>query len=133
MRRVVLADTDPLYAAVDIDDQYHAQAQAEVMRLRQEGLTVGVLLPILLESYSLVLQRLGLHIARRWLDEIREGIMLVNPTSEDYLAAATRVRSYIDQPLTLFDGVLAAMSQRPGAPVCTYDHHFDRMRVEVWR
>jgi len=33
--RDVIADTRPLYAAVDPDDQYHQQAQADLNQLQQ--------------------------------------------------------------------------------------------------
>jgi len=33
MRSAVLADSGPLYAAVDLDDAYHPQAQRELKRL----------------------------------------------------------------------------------------------------
>jgi hypothetical protein len=36
MKRVVLADTGPLYAAVDPDDQYHGRAQRELKRLSRD-------------------------------------------------------------------------------------------------
>ncbi|MDA2937241.1 hypothetical protein MYX75_03130 [Acidobacteria bacterium AH-259-A15] len=62
----ILADTGPLYALVDPDDQYHSQAQAEAQRISDEDLTVGVSYPILLEAYTLVLQRLGIRVARVW-------------------------------------------------------------------
>jgi hypothetical protein len=62
MRSAVLADSGPLYAAVDPDDAYHPQAQRE-----------------------------------------------------------------------LFNATLAVLAARLGVAVWTYDHHFDIMRVEVWR
>jgi predicted nucleic acid-binding protein len=132
MRRAVLADTGPLYAAVDTDNQYHARAHEELGRLGREELLVVVLFPILLESYSLVLHRLGIGTAHRWLAEVADGVTLVNPTQEDYLAAMAQIRSYEDQPLTMFDGLLAACGKRLEAPIWTYDHHFDLMRARVW-
>ncbi len=36
MNRGVIADTGPLYAAADRDDQYHLRAQREVERLTRE-------------------------------------------------------------------------------------------------
>jgi len=38
-----------------------------------------------------------------------------------------------DLLITLFDGVVASVSQRLGVPVWTYDADFDVMRVPVWR
>ncbi len=40
MTRSVLADTGPLYAAVDADDQYHERAQGQLQALENEGLSV---------------------------------------------------------------------------------------------
>ncbi len=89
--------------------------------------------PTLLEAYTLVMRRLGVPVARRWLGEALEGCGLLNPTSDDYLEAAGRIGAFADQPITLFDSVVALLSERLGMPVWTYDHHFDLMRVEVWR
>jgi len=60
-------------------------------------------------------------------------VVLINPTPDDYLAAASRIRAYSDQPLTMFDGVLVVLGERLGLPVWTYDYHFDLMRANVWR
>jgi predicted nucleic acid-binding protein len=38
--RAVLADTGPLYAAADPDDQYHELAQGQLQALADEGLSV---------------------------------------------------------------------------------------------
>jgi predicted nucleic acid-binding protein len=62
-----------------------------------------------------------------------EGSVLVNPTADDYGAAATRVRAYPDQPVTLADVVLVVVSVRLQCPVWTYDYHFDLMQAPVWR
>lgn len=132
MRAAVLADTGPLYAAADPDDQYHARAQQEIKRLEQEGLTVVVTYSTLTECYTLVQRRLGLHAAHQWLAEILAAAALINPTPDDYVAAAARVQAYADQPLTLFDVVLAIVSERLGIPVWTYDYHFDIMQAIVW-
>lgn len=133
MRSAVLADTGPLFAAVDPDDQHHARARAEMRRLAQEQRTVLLPYPILLEAYTLVLYRLGKPVADRWLDEVETGAMLINPLPEDYAAARRRAGAYPDQRITLFDGVLAALAARLGCEVWTYDHHFDIMRTSVWR
>jgi predicted nucleic acid-binding protein len=133
LRRLVLADTGPLYAALDPDDQHHRRAQAEIGRLNAARLGVAVLYPTLLEAYSLSLHRLGPAVARRWLAELSDRAPLVSPIVEDYLAARQTVDAFADQPLTLFDAVLAAACRRLGVAVWTFDHHFDLMRVDVWR
>jgi hypothetical protein len=82
MKRVVLADTGPLYAAVDPDDQYHGRAQRELKRLSRDRRAVVVVYPILLESYTLVLYRLGKQAALTWLTVHRARPALVGRTSE---------------------------------------------------
>jgi predicted nucleic acid-binding protein len=67
------------------------------------------------------------------LGEVRDQASLVNPSAQDYEAAADLISGYPDQRLSLFDAVTAVLSEQLGLPVWTYDHHFDVMQVEVWR
>ena len=131
--RTVIADTGPLYAAIDPDDQYHQQAQADLNQLQQENLGVIVTYPTLLETYTLVLYRLGNETARVFLQQIFAGVELINPTVDDYLAATELVKNFPDQRITLFDGLTAIISNRLSLPVWSYDYHFDVMLVSVWR
>ena len=133
MRQAVIADTGPLYAAVDPDDQYHRRAQRELKRLVRDRHELVIAYPTLLESYTLLLYRLGREVAKAWLDEVLTGAVLVNPTPEDYRDAATKVRAFTDQEITLFDAAVAVLASRLGLTVWTYDHHFDVMRAAVWR
>jgi uncharacterized protein len=133
LRGIVLADTGPLYAARDPSDAYHGRAQDELACLRAQNLKVVVPYPILLESYSLVMRKLGNREAHTLLAEVTSTTFLTNTRNEDYQDAAVTILPYRNQDLTLFDTVLAAMSARLEAPAWTFDHHFDVMRVSVWR
>lgn len=133
MRRMDLADTGPLCAAVDPDDQFHRRAQYELARLRDDGWGIAIAYPTLLEAYTLVMQRLGIEIAHQWLAEVTEAAVLILPIVDDYAAAIHRVRAYADQRLTLTDLVLAAISARLAIPVWTYDHRFDLLQAAIWR
>jgi len=73
MTRAVLADTGPLYAALDSNDQHHRRAQEDLQRLTHERREVIIAYPILVESYRLVLYRLGKQTASAWLNETMEG------------------------------------------------------------
>lgn len=132
MTRAVIADTGPLYAAVDPDDAHHKRAGKELDRLAREKRGVVVAYPTLLEAYTLVLFRLGKSVASRWLSDMADA-PLVNPSAEDYRQATIKIRAFSDQPITLFDATVAALSLRLDLQVWTYDHHFDLMRVKVWR
>jgi len=131
--RAVLADTGPLYAAVDPDDQYHERAQDQLKALQEGSLSVVLSYPTLLEAYTLILYRLGHRTASGWLDDVRTGAALVNPTPQDYRDATALVSRFPDQSISLFDATLATLASRLGLPVWTYDHHFDAMKITVWR
>jgi predicted nucleic acid-binding protein len=132
MNRSVLADTGPLYAAVDPGDSHHRRAVREMEKLGEEQREIVVAYSTLLETYSLILFRLGKSTATDWLTDIADAA-LVNPSPEDYRLATAKLRGLPDQPISLFDAVVAAMATRLGHEVWTYDHHFDVMRIPVWR
>jgi predicted nucleic acid-binding protein len=130
--RAVLADTGPLYAAVDLHDARHKHALADLRKLDREKREVVVPYPVLFEAYTMVLHRLGRNAAADWLADMGSAA-LVNPTPEDYRRAALKIGALADQSITLFDATVAALAGRLKLEVWTYDHHFDVMRVEVWR
>ena len=130
--QAVLADTGPLYAAVDPRDGFHQQAVVEMRKLARERRRVVVAYPILLEAHAMVRRRLGRSAARDWLADMAD-TALINPTPEDYRQAIARIGAVDDQPITLFDATVAVLARRLRLEVWTYDHHFDVMRVGVWR
>ena len=132
MMNAVLADTGPLYAAVDPRDEFHQQAVAEMQALAREKRRVVVAYPILLEAHNLVLRRLGTSAALDWLTDMNS-VAFINPTPQDYRQAMARIEALADQTVTLFDATVAVLATRLRLDVWTYDHHFDVMRVRVWR
>jgi predicted nucleic acid-binding protein len=132
MREAVVADAGPLYAAVDPHDGHHRRAREELGKLERESREIVIAFPTLLETYSLVASRLGRKVTAGWLTEMADAA-LVNPAPEDYRDAFARVRALADQHISLFDATVAALATRLGLEVWTYDHHFDVMRVAVWR
>ena len=133
MSRAVIADTGPLYAAVDSDDEHHEQAHWQLNRLSRAGRPVLIAYPTLFEAYTLILYRLGKPSASRWLVEVGQGAILLNPEPGDYQRAIARLQNFPDQEITLFDSLVAELVLRLRADVWTFDHHFDLMRVSVWR
>ena len=88
---------------------------------------------MLAETYTLILHRLGNRYAHGWLEEIRRTGVLLNPDVNDYRGALRLLDLFLDQNLSLFDAVTAALSDRLGLPVWTFDHHFEVMRRPLWR
>jgi len=129
----MLADTGPLFAAIDLHDRHHNRALSDMKRIARETWAVMVASPILLEAYSLTLYRLGKAPAATFLSEVLTGGTLINPSLEDYLAAAAKLAAFPDQSITLVDATLAVLARRLDVEVWTYDHHFDIMRAPIWR
>ena len=130
--RAVLVDTGPLYALADPDDQHHPRATDEIRDLAAEGLVPTVVFPVLFEAYTLVMRRLGLPFAHRWLEQVTTGTGLLNPRRDDYLQAKDRLLRYPYQPITLVDAVVATLAEQLGFSVWSYDHHFGVMEVPIW-
>ena len=89
--------------------------------------------PALCEAHTLVLRRLGGGYARKWIAEMLEGAVLLNPEPADYMIAAAQLDRFPDHPITLVDAVTAVMSGRLGMPVWSFDRHFATMRVKLRR
>ena len=131
--RAVVADAGPLYALFDPDDGFHVRARGEIERLNAEHIAVVASYPAVCEAHRLAVRRLGPASANKWLDEIKRGCNLINPSRVHYDAATQRLAALADQPISLFDAVLAEVAEHLELPVWTYDHHFDVMGVPVWR
>jgi predicted nucleic acid-binding protein len=131
--KAVLADTGPLYALADPSDQFHDRAQSEIQSIEERGLQVTAGYPTLCEAHTLVLRRLGGGYARKWLAEMLEGAVLLNPEPSDYSIAADRLDRFPDRRITLVDAVTAVMADKLGMPVWSFDRHFAAMRVKLWR
>jgi predicted nucleic acid-binding protein len=131
--KAIIADTTPLYGAIDPSDQYHSKAQAELERIAEENLTVIISFPVYLETYNLLLYRLGFRQATYFTQRCLESSNLLNPTEDQYFAAMEKVKLYPDQKITIVDGLTAILSQELNLPVWSYDYHFEIMRVKIWR
>lgn len=126
-------DTGPLFALVDPDDRDHQRAKDDLAKLNDEGYGLVIIHSTLLEAYALILHRLGIPTAHRWVMEIWESVELLEPRPEQYAAAVAKVTQYKDQDITLFDSLAAVVAKDLRWPVWTYDHHFDVMGSAVWR
>jgi predicted nucleic acid-binding protein len=131
--KAILADTTPLYGAIDTSDQFHARAQAEIQRIAKEKLIVVVSFPVYIETYSLLLYRLGFEQASRFRQNCLESANFLNPTEEQYLKAIKKVQQFPDQTITIVDTLTAILADELNIPVWTYDYHFDVMKISVWR
>ena len=131
--RAIIADTGPLYAAIDIDDQYHQRSKTQIQRINAENLTILVPFPVYLETYNLLLYRLGTEQAIKFARDCIESVYFLNPSQEQYIAAAEKAACFPDQTIALCDAITAILSEEMKLQIWTYDYHFDVMKVQVWR
>jgi predicted nucleic acid-binding protein len=61
-----------------------------------------------------------------------DGSVLLNPEPVDYVRASTLILNFQDQAITLFDAVVATMSERLRSAVWTFDRDFELMGVKRW-
>jgi len=132
MSRIVLADAGPLYAALDPDDQFHAQARGELAVLNRLGIGVAVAYSTFAETYTLVSRRLGTRRALRFGQELTSGSELLHPSPDDYHLALSRLAKHADLLATMFDGVVVVLSERLRLRVWTYDDHLRVLGATVW-
>jgi len=130
--RAVVADTGPLFAANDDNDEHHRRSVRDLEYFAKGRWEILVCYPVLLETYSLLLFKMGRRAALGWLDEVGPSTFL-SPNAQDFIRAIQTVQGLPDQRITLVDATIAAIATRLGLEVWTYDHHFDVMRVPVWR
>ena len=131
--RAVLADTGPLFALTLEQDQFHSRALQGRARLQREDLSIVVSYPTLYEAYSLLLRYVTPLSAHRWQRQAAQSLGTITPTTEDFEAAFKKVERYSDQSFSLFDGLVAVMSEKLNVPIWTFDADFDVMRADVWR
>lgn len=133
MPRFVLADTGPLYAQAMRRDGEHERAVRELAALEAQGYRLLLSQAIILETHKLLLRRNRPPYAHDYTLVLTERFHTLNPQGEDYDAGLDIIRRFVDQPLSLFDATLAALSTRLALPIWTFDHHFDILSADVWR
>lgn len=116
-------DSSAFYALLDADDLHHEDCIrlfADLGRARARLLTSN---HVLFESYSLILNRLGRHMAARWLTKLH---MQVEPaTPEDERRAVRIVLQYRDKEFSLVDASTFALMERLGIQCAiAFDPHF---------
>ena len=129
MIRRLLADTGPLYALADPQDQYHLRANRELDAIQRESVSFLVTQPTLCEAHALVARRLGYNFAARWLDALLESAAVAPASYGDLVEAQRSLERYSDQSIVLHDAIVAAFSRRVNVPVWTFDRHFDVLGV----
>jgi len=125
-QKAVLIDSSALYAIVDDGDQYHIRASAYFRDVVEQQLPIYITNASIIETYRLVLHKLGTKRALQFLDIIFENcsFVLERMTVDDEEKAREYVRRFDDHELTLTDAVNFAVMLRVGIlTMFGFDHH----------
>jgi predicted nucleic acid-binding protein len=130
---MVLADTGPLFAAIDPSDQHHDRSTRELRALARGGWQVAVAHTTLIETHRVILHNLGVRHARAWIADAAASLAPITPLASDFSRAIEVVSRFRDQEFTLFDTLVYVIAQQLDVPIWTYDHHFDILRANRWQ
>jgi uncharacterized protein len=124
----LLVDTGAWLGAFHRRDQFHAQASAELRRLRAERARLVVTDLILAEVHLHLLYGLGPVRAAEHLRTLKADPLIEEVHVDAGLQAAAMedwIRRFSDQPFTFTDAVSFALMRREGIYAAfTFDRHF---------
>jgi predicted nucleic acid-binding protein len=116
-------DTSAFYAFLDADDHHHKDCVGLLTVLARSRARLLTSNHVLFESYSLILNRLGRHMAIRWLGKLK--LQVERTTAEDERRAVQIVLKYRDKDFSLVDASSFALMERLGLRrAIAFDPHF---------
>jgi hypothetical protein len=130
----VVADTGPIVAAANLEDEAHDLAAALVTEIGRELVIPD---PVVVEADHLLRSRIGASAARLFLGSLVAGEHRVGFLTPTLLARATEIdQRFADFDLGLADASVMAYAERHRLPILTFDFpHFRATRPArgFWR
>jgi uncharacterized protein len=123
--RAVYTDTSGLYALIDQQDQHHLGAREIFDTLTQIRSQIVLTNFIRAETHALILNRLGHHLADRFLAQLRQSpaTTLIRVSEQDEEQALTLIARYRDKDFSITDATSFVVMERLGI---THAVSFDR-------
>jgi uncharacterized protein len=124
----IIADTGPLYALADADDEYHDIVKKFVSKNRETVIVPG---PVVVELCYLILEHLGPTAEIAFLRSLANREMLLEqPTTKDLERSIQILQQYRDSRFGMVDATVMSMAERMSVQtVLTLDHrHFSVYR-----
>lgn len=124
----IIADTGPLYALADADDELHALARSFVVQNKETIIVPG---PVVVETCYLISENLGPIVEINFLKSLGAREMLLEqPTGKDLDRSIEILEKYRDSGFGMVDATVMAMAERFGIEkVMTFDRrHFGAYR-----
>src|SRR4051812_2391386 len=127
--RQVFVDTSGFYALLDRRDGQHAQARDRFRQLALARSQMVLTNFIRAETHGLVLNRLGHHLAARFLEQIAiaPDTILLRVTEADEARALELVARYTDKDFSIVDATSFVVMERLGLThALSFDAHFSQ-------
>jgi uncharacterized protein len=125
----VFVDTSAIYALLDRNDARHRAARAGLKRLQKARAEPILTNFIVAECHALLLVRLGVDIAQRWL--LGNVWSIERVTIEDEEFAREIVRKYVDKTFSYTDATSFAVIERIKVRrALAFDRHFEQYGID---
>jgi predicted nucleic acid-binding protein len=122
---VTFIDTSALYAILDRDDKNHEPAVHAFRRLLAEDVALLTTNYVLLETVSLLQNRLGIEAVRTMQDDFAPLLQLEWVSEDDHVRGVEAVLFAVRRKLSLVDCVsFRCMRKRSITTAFTFDDHF---------
>lgn len=123
MRRAVLWDSSAILALLDANDADHSRAAVIARELASERRPCFVTNYVEVETYALLLRKLGRAIALKWLLTGGLPIVRVSPAEEE--SARALLARFSDKDWSLCDAISFALMEARGVRAAfSFDRHF---------
>jgi predicted nucleic acid-binding protein len=132
--RTVFTDTSGLYALIDEQDQHHPGAREIFDTLTQIHSQLVLTNFIRAETHALIINRLGHHLADRFLEQLRQSpaTTLIRITEQDEEQALVLIARYRDKDFSITDATSFVVMERLGITrAVSFDSDFRKYGVIV--
>jgi uncharacterized protein len=132
--RNVFTDTSGLYTLIDEQDQHYPRAQEIFNALMQVRSQMVLTNFVRAETHALILNRLGHHLADRFLEQLRQSpaTTLIRITEQDEERALVLIARYRDKDFSITDATSFVVMERLGIThAVSFDSDFRQYGVIV--
>jgi len=133
----IFGDTSFWFSLVVRADRNHHHTVGLVCKLQEEGALIVLSTQVLAETQRLILHKLGIDAAHRFIDmlfkQVEQGFVTVVAVSWEHTVQARKIlQKFNDQSITLTDASsVIVMKDYSIWQIASYDNHFRIMGLEV--
>lgn len=128
----VFVDTSALYAFLDRHDEFHQAAERAFSRLEPSSTMLTTSSYVILETVTLLQNRIGLEAVRRWRSVVQPILNIIWVDADLHERALTALTATEQRTISLTDWTsFEVMRQHGIEDVFTFDSHFAQQGFNV--